>query len=268
MERADTVLSLFREAGEIQVIQIILILVGSWLLLIIDMRILPRIARSFSGKIRSHLLAMVPILRLTILVIAAVMLFRRVVQPTPENMIALFGFLGVGLGFALKDYITSLIAGTMALYEMPYRPGDWITINGVYGEVQSIEFRAVHILTPDDTLMIIPHSKLWDSAIGNANSGTNLLQCTADFYIHPDHDGPTVRRRLRDVALTSPYVRLTPDPVVVSSNTPLGTHYKIRAYPVDPDRQFTLITDLSERGNQALKELGAAFVTSPAAGVF
>lgn len=265
METAETVLTLFREAGEINFIRIILILAGAWLLLVMDQRLLPRIARSLTGKIRGHLMALVPTLRLAIIIIAAVMVLSRVIEPTTQNMLALFGFLGVGLGFAIKEYATSLIAGTMALYEMPYRPGDWVTINGVYGEVQSIEFRAVHILTPDDTLVIIPHSRLWDSAIHNANNGTTLLQCVADFYIHPDHDGPTVRRRLQDVALTSPYARLNPNPVVVSSDSPWGTHYKIRAYPIDPDRQFIFITDLSERGNQALKRLEASFVTSPAA---
>ncbi len=58
------------------------------------------------------------------------------------------GFIGVGLGFALKDYAGSLIAGTVSLYENRYRPGDWVSIDGAYGEVQSINLRTLSILTP------------------------------------------------------------------------------------------------------------------------
>jgi len=262
MSNAETVLAIFREAGEINVIRIVAILVSAWLILLFDQRLLPKIARSFPGRLRVHLLALVPTIRLAVIIVAAIMVLRRIIEPTAENMVALFGFIGVGLGFALKEYATSLIAGTTALYETPYRPGDWVTIGGVYGEVQSLEFRAVRILTPDDTVVVIPHSTLWSSPVHNANNGTTLLQCVADFYLHPDHDGAVVRRRLRDVALTSPYVRLSPDPVVVSSHTPWGTHYKIRAYPIDPDQQFTFITDLTERGTAALAGL-AVPVTAP-----
>lgn len=259
MGSADTVLRLFREAGEINVVQIIVILMVTWVLLFLDQRLLPRLARQFPGKLRVHLLALVPTIRLLIIIVAGVLLLRRIVEPTAENMMALFGFLGVGLGFALKEYATSLIAGTIALYEMPYRPGDWITIDGIYGQVKSIEFRVVHIVTPDDTLVIIPHSRLLNESIQNANNGTTRLQCVANFYLEPNHDGAVVRRRLRDVALTSPYVQLSTDPIVVCTETPWGTHYRIRAYPIDPDRQFAFVTDLTERGKAALIAQGVAF---------
>jgi len=39
---------------------------------------------------------------------------------------------------------------------MPYRRGDWISIEGTYGEVKSIGLRAVEIVTPDDTMVVIP----------------------------------------------------------------------------------------------------------------
>ncbi len=264
METAESILRVFREAGEIDVIRILLILAAAWVLLLIDQKLLPRVARKFPGKLRVHLLAIVPTIRLLVIVAASIMVLRRIVEPSVENMVALFGLLGVGIGFALKDYAASLIAGTMALYERPYRPGDWITIDGVYGEVKSIEFRAVHIVTPDDTLVIIPHSKLWSGLVRNANNGSTKLQCVASFYLDPNHDGTAVRRRLHDVALTSPYVQLAHRVLVVGEETPWGTHYRVRAYPMDPDQQFTFITDLTVRGKAALAALGVPFATAGA----
>ncbi|MFN2312516.1 MAG: mechanosensitive ion channel family protein [Spirochaetia bacterium] len=258
MEAANNVVGLFREFGEINLVRIALIIAGAWVLLIVDQRVLPKIARPLPGKIRVLLLALVPTIRLVIIISAAVLVLGRLLEPTLENMVALFGLLGIGLGFAIKDYAASLIAGTFALYETPYRPGDWITVDGVYGEVKSIEFRTVNIVTPDDTLVLIPHSKLWDSLIHNANNGSIKLQCVANFYIDPNHESDAVRLRLRDVALTSPYTQLKYPPVVVASETPWGTHYRVRAYPLDPYQQFAFVTDLTERGKAALRELGVS----------
>jgi small conductance mechanosensitive channel len=264
MEAADGVLGLFREFGEINLVRIALIIVIAWVLLIVDQKALPRIARPLPGKLRVHLLALVPTIRLVIIISALVLVLGRLLEPTLENMVALFGLLGVGLGFAIKDYAASLIAGTFALYEMPYRPGDWITVDGVYGEVKSIAFRTVNIVTPDDTLVLIPHKKLWDSLIHNANGGSTKLQCVANFYIDPNHESETVRLRLRDVALTSPYTQLTYPPRISATETPWGTHYRIRAYPVDPYQQFAFVTDLTERGKTAIRELGVSCVTATA----
>ena len=264
MEAADSVLVLFREFSEINVVRIVLIIAVAWALLIVDQRVLPRIARPLPGKLRVHLLALIPTIRLVIIVVAVGSVLGRLLEPTLENMVALFGLLGIGLGFAVKDYAASLIAGTIALYETPYRPGDWITVDGVYGEVQSIEFRTVNILTPDDTLVLIPHNKLWDSLVHNANNGSTKLQCVANFYIDPDHTSAAVRQRLHDVALTSPYTQLRHPPVVVASETPWGTHYRVRAYPVDPYQQFAFVTDLTDRGKVALQELGVSFAMAGA----
>lgn len=265
MGSTDNLIQLFREVGDINIVRIVIILAGAWAILLLDKHLLPRIARTFPGKLRMHLLALIPTIRLVVLVAATVMVVRRIVEPTVENMVALFGFVGVGLGFALKDYSASLIAGTISLYERPFRPGDWITVDGVYGEVQSIEFRSVNIRTPGDTLVVIPHSTVWKTPIHNANNGTTRLQCTAEFYLDPRHDGAAVRRRLRDVALTSPYMQLMEDAVVVSAETRWGTRYRLRAYPLDPDQQFAFITDLTERGKAALIAMGAGFATAAAA---
>ena len=103
-------------------------------------------------------------------------------------MVTLLVSVGLALAFALKDYVSSLLAGLVTVIENTYQPGDWIEVDGAYGEVASINARAVRIVTPDDTEVIIPHARLWTSSIFNATSGQRSLLCVADFYLHPDHD--------------------------------------------------------------------------------
>lgn len=264
MEFQDTIVTVFRDAGDIALVQVAAIVVIAWGVLLIDQKVLPAIAKRLPGRVRVYVLSAIPLIRLIVLVTASLLIVRRIIDPTFENMVALLGIVGVGLGFALKDYAGSLIAGTVSLYENPYRPGDWVTIDGAYGEVQSINLRSVEILTPDDTRVIIPHNKLWTTSIFNANMGSNKLQCVTHFYLRPEHDGIAVRWRLNDVALSSPYLRLGYPVTVVAVETAWGTHYRIRAYPIEPQQQFAFVTDLTERGKAALIDLGVTFATAGA----
>jgi small conductance mechanosensitive channel len=159
------------------------------------------------------------------------------------------------LGFALKDYVSGLIAGIVALYEQPYRPGDRIKIDDVYGEVKTVGLRAIKIITPDDTLVTIPDAKIWSTSIYNSNTGKPKQLCVANFFLEPEHDGSVVHQKLFDVALTSPYRQARRPIYVTVSETPWGTHYRLKAYPIDGRDQFQFITDLTVRGKTALAEI-------------
>ncbi|MCL1483307.1 MAG: mechanosensitive ion channel family protein [Marinobacter sp.] len=184
--------------------------------------VFPRIAAKLGGKPRLYLLASVPLLRLVIIVATVILVVPILVKPTLENMVAIFGALALALGFAFKDYANSLIAGIVTLYEMPYRPGDWIEIDGQYGEVRAIGTRAAELLTPDDTVIVVPHSKLWDSLIANGNDGTDHLMCVAEFHLQPHHDMARVMTLLRTVAFTHPLTKTWKPVLVVVSNETVG----------------------------------------------
>ncbi|AVI62660.1 mechanosensitive ion channel family protein [Halomonas sp. GFAJ-1] len=231
-------------------------LVSTVLLIIASQHGLNWLANRLHGQLRFRVFALVPLTRLLILIAALAIAVPVVIEPSMRNMVTLLGALGLAIGFALKDYVSSLIAGVVSAVELPYRPGDWVSIEGMYGEVKHVGMRTVDIQTPDDDMVAVPHLKLWDSAIHNANNGGTSLQCVTHFYLHPEHEAERVRKTLRDVALTSAYLKFDRPVVVVAEETPWGTHYRIRAYPVDPRQQFLFITDMTVRGKQVLSDLG------------
>lgn len=220
---------------------------------------IPRLARQVPGRFRLMLLPLVPVLRLIIVVISVVLIIPRIIDPSLQNLVTILGAAGLALGFAFKDYVSSLIAGIVAIYERPYRPGDWVRVDDAYGEVRSLGMRSLQLVTPDDTLVTIPHMKIWDNNIYNANNGDQELMCVTPFYLEADHDAAAVRRVLREVALTSPYTDLDRQLVVILQERPWGTHYKLKAYPVDARDQFLFISDLTVRGKAALLALGVGF---------
>ncbi len=255
---------IFYSLEEISFVRIALIVIFASALLAVVTRVLPWVARRMPGRIRLYLLPLVPVLRIVIIFIAALSIIPLIIKPTAQNLVAIFGALGLALGFAFKDYASGLIAGIVVLYEQPYRPGDWITIDGIYGEIESMGLRSLRMVTPDDSVVTVPHAKIWGTGIQNANDGKREHLCVADFYLHPAHDSAAVCRKLRDVALASPYLQLRRPVRVLAAEQPWGTHYRVKAYPIDGRDEFLFVSDLTVRGKAALTELGVPWVPAPA----
>lgn len=252
----DTAGQLFNKLDQINFVKIAIVVVMAWVSILLVKHLVPWLAMRLPARLRMYLLPSIPVFRLAIMIITLAIIIPMVIQTSLQNLIAILGFTAVALGFAFKDYISSLIAGIVAIYERPYRVGDWVTIDGAYGEVQSLSLRSLRLYTPDDTVVSIPHIKIWTTNIFNANDGNRNLLCVTHFYVDPDHDAARARQKLHDVALTSPYLDLNHRIRVIVQEQPWGTHYQLKAYPLDSREQFQFISDLTVRGKDALAKMG------------
>lgn len=241
---------------------LILIVVTAILLTIAVQQLVPWLANRLTGRKRIIVLSSAPYLRLAISLIALSMVLPFLIEPSLPNMIAILGSVGLAVGFALKDYTSGLIAGIVAIGEFNYRNGDWIQLGDIYGEVRHIGLRTVEIVTPDDSRVLVPHSFLWNQAVSNSNNGDTRLQCIADFYLHPQHDARQVCTVLENIALTSPYLYFDDPVAVIAKEEPWGTHYRLKAYPIDAGQQFRFTTDMTVRGKAALLDLNVKFAAT------
>lgn len=245
--------------------KIILIVALTWVAIYLVRKILPFLAERGPSQVRLYLLGAVPITRLFLLVMAITWIIPLIFNVTFQNFLVIAGAASVAIGFALKDYASSLIAGIVAIFERPYRPGDWVRIGDDYGEVRSVGLRAIRIQTAADDTITVPHDRIWTDNIANANDGARTLMCVADFYLAPDHDGERIRAALWDVGATSAYLAYHKPILVVLQEMPWGTHYKLKAYPFDLRDQFAFISDMTVRGKSAIREAGGRIVTTPVA---
>ncbi len=253
---------LINDLQDISFLRIALIILGTWLAIFLVRRIFPSLAQRGPSQLRLYLLGAVPIIRLALLVMAVLWIVPIIFNITFQNFIVIAGAASVAIGFAFKDYVSSLLAGVVSIFEKPYRPGDWVEIADDYGEVQSVGMRALRILTPEDTVVTIPHIRLWDDNIANSNDGERTLMCIADFYLAPDHDATLLRAALREVALTSAYLAWDRPVIVILSEKPFGTHYRLKAYPFDMRDQFVFISDLTARGKRVIAAAGGRQVSA------
>lgn len=246
---------LLKDFSQIDYLRMALIILGGWILIRLVQWFVLRLAERAPSRFRLYLLPAAPLLKLLIIAGTFMLIVPLVVDPTPEKLLVAFGVITISLGFAFREYASSLIAGIVTVFERPYRVGDWIQIGDAYGEVISVGFRAVELRSPDDSIILIPHKKLWDNTIVNDNRGNREHLCVADFYLHPEHDAQVVRQKLREVAVTSPYLHLGRPISVIVQEKPWGTHYRLKAYPIDGREQFNFISDMTVRGKAALAEL-------------
>lgn len=234
-----------------KVLQGVLILIAAYLLLkLLDWLIIwlsERIAKEWRLRVKQFL----PFLRMVVLTFTIVVLANMFLNLSRENILAVTGTVAVALGFAFKDYASSIIAGIVGLFESPYGVGDRIKIGDYYGEVVSYGLRAVRIQTPSDNEITIPHNKIWTEAISNSNAGALEAQVVTKFYFAHDVEVNLVKKILYRVAQTSKYTALKLPIVVVMEEKPWSTMFKLKAYPLDARDEFIFQTDLITRAKQA-----------------
>lgn len=261
----DTAARLFRPIEFPTVVNILVVVAAAWLLACGIDRLFSRLATIAPGRLRRYILPAIPQVRLAVIVLALLFVVPLVIEPTTENVLVVVGTAGLALGFAFKDYVSSLIAGVVAIYERPYRRGDWVRIGDAYGEVLSVGLRSLRLVTPEDSVVTVPHSHMWNSNIFSDNDGSRSLQCTVNFYLRPQHDVARVRQKLHDVALASPYLALDRPVAVLLEEKPWGSHYRLKAYPIDARDQFAFKSDLAMRAKEALARLGIEHACAPMA---
>ena len=140
-----------------------------------------------------------------------------------------------------------------------YRVGDRVKIGEDYGEVVSYGLRAIRVQTPNDNTVTIPHSKMWTESISNSNAGELEAQVVTEFYFAHEVDTELVTKILYRAAHTSRYTQLELPIVVAMAETPSGTHFKLKSYPLDARDEFTYKTDLTNKAKKAIAQYNLAY---------
>lgn len=250
-ETADKTREIVSEITTGKVTQALFILLTAYLILKILDKLVIWLSEKIAKEWRLRVKQFLPFLRMVVLTTTIVILMNLFLNLSQENILAVTGTVAVALGFAFKDYASSIIAGIVGLFESPYGVGDRIRIGKHYGEVVSYGLRAVKIRTPDDNMVTIPHNKIWTEAVSNANAGALEAQVVTEFYFAHQIDVNKVRKILYRVAQTSKYTALKLPVVVVMEEKPWGSLFKLKAYPLDARDEFIYKTDLTVRAKQA-----------------
>lgn len=191
-----------------------------------------------------------PFIRTFVMTLTVILLMNIFLNLSQENLLAVTGTVAVALGFAFKDYASSIIAGIVGLFEAPYRVGDRIEVADAYGEVISYGLRGIRLRTPNDNIVTVPHNYIWTNSVSNANMGELEAQVVTQFYLAHEANPETVENILYRVAHTSKYTHLKLPIAVVMSDHTWGSLFKLKSYPLDARDEFAYATDLTIRAKK------------------
>jgi small conductance mechanosensitive channel len=78
--------------------------------------------------------------------------------------------MGLAIGFAAQDTIANLIASIVVFWDKPFKVGDWITLDGAYGQVQRVTFRSTRILKENGDIIASPNVVVLSTKLINHSS--------------------------------------------------------------------------------------------------
>ena len=118
------------------------------------------------------------------------------------------------VALAAKDTVANLFAGFFIMADTPYKPGDYINLDGgERGYVKTIGLRSTRIMTRDDIEITLPNSLIANSKIINESGGPKekeRVRITLSVAYGSDID--QVRSILMDIAQNNENVCTKPEP--------------------------------------------------------
>lgn len=85
--------------------------------------------------------------------------------------------LSIVLGLALQESLSNVFAGLMLTVDRPYKPGEWVEVEGREGKVLDSNWRSTRILTRDDDVVYVPNSTMNKTTVLNLTAPTKLHRC-------------------------------------------------------------------------------------------
>ncbi|KRF01911.1 mechanosensitive ion channel protein MscS [Frateuria sp. Soil773] len=84
-------------------------------------------------------------------------------------LVAALGTAGLAIGLALQGSLSNLAWGVLLIVFRPFRVGDYVTVGGVDGTVESISLMHTQLVLPDNREAFVPNAKIGGDAIVNFN---------------------------------------------------------------------------------------------------
>ncbi len=109
-----------------------------------------------------------------IFLLAAVAAAAYVMQLPVKGLLATSGVVAIVVGLALQSTLSDVFSGIVLNTTKPYRLDDWISIDGVEGQVTEIDWRATYLRTAQGSTVVIPNSVAAKAKVINLNRAANV----------------------------------------------------------------------------------------------
>ena len=159
-----------------------------------------------------------PPVRLLLSRIARVLLLTLFVIVALQNLgvellplIAGLGVAGAGIALAMQGVLGDCVAGLSIIFNKPFRVGDYISIAGEEGRIETISLFSTVLSHPDRSQIVIPNRKIVGEILHNFGQMRQLDVAVSVAY---DTDLDAALAILRELLQQNPRVIKDPEPVI------------------------------------------------------
>jgi small-conductance mechanosensitive channel len=164
--------------------------------------------------------------------------------------------IGVAIGLAAQTIVKDMINGMLVLVEDQYNVGDWVTIAGVTGTVDSMSLRKTTVRGGDGMLYLVPNSQVTIVANQSRDYSTTTINVSVDFTADPDKVIALLKRVSGEVREDPAYESIfLEDPKVLGVDQIKGSEviYLLNVKTL-ARKQFDAVREMQRRIRLALEE--------------
>lgn len=169
-------------------------------------------------------------------------------------LLAAISIVGLAVGFAARDSLENFISGITILMDKPFRIGDNIEVEDVYGTVEEITLRSTRIRTLNHEYMVMPNTMMINQKVIN-HTILGLVRVEIPFGIaYKEYP-----QKARDVVIKLPEgdARIRPDykpEVVVTELADSSVNMVLRLFLINPKLEVPVRLEYIEKIREALRE--------------
>ena len=191
-----------------------------------------------------------------IIYFAGIMFLLKMWNIDITPLLASAGIMGFVVAFAAQDTLSHLFGGISIYFDKPFRVGDRIQLeSGEIGDVLEIGIRSTRIKTFDETVVILPNSKIANSKIINYNQPASKIKEKVVVKVAYGSDIDKVKKILLEIVSNISEVEKTPAPSVFFSELgDFGLNFLIVAWVDSPKKKFVVKTQINEKVYKKFKE--------------
>jgi len=126
-------------------------------------------------------------------------------------LIAGLGVAGAGIAFAMQGVLGNLFAGLTIIFTKPFRVGEYVSMVGVEGRVETIELFTTKLSHADRSIIVVPNRKIVGEILHNYGKIRQLDVVVGVAY---NTDLNSALAAVNEVLSLNPRVLKDPSPVV------------------------------------------------------
>ncbi|MDM9624890.1 mechanosensitive ion channel family protein [Rhizobium sp. S152] len=131
------------------------------------------------------------------------------------TLVATSGVIAIVLGLALQNTLSDVFSGIALTLGRPYVIGDWILLSdGTEGRVMESTWRATHILTAANNLVVLPNSFLAKLGLTNISRPDEAHLLTLAIRLAPTRMPAIIRDVMRSALASCNSIVREPPPIV------------------------------------------------------